>query len=432
MNKKKLKFLPIALVASVFIFGSCSDDKDKNMVENKITKTITIENVLDSKLLVESGTFQNSGASPVIFPGNSVSFSFYAGPGQSLSFATMYGLSNDLFFATNNPGIKLYDDSGKPITGDVSSQVDIWDNGTRVNESPGANVTHPGVVETTAKNIKKVGGTTDDYGHTFLAASQLMSVSLAYNGNSNFTVTISNISGGKANETPFSPGVWAISYVAGGNPLMPNPIYTKDQPSANGLTNIAEAGMTTNMSSYLTANTGLFTGLSPVLVVVYKGDKNPFFQTGEKDRGEGLKDIAQTGNADALYNALKTKSGVKSVYVLKEATTTALLPRIKGAAGGKVSQMLTLEEGDKISIATMFGSSSDWFYATKSGDIKASVSGDVSSSIELFDNGTTVDQYPGAGIRPAPSASRVISVLPNPNQFTTIPTAGNIIKVTLE
>ena len=44
----------------------------------------------------------------------------------------MYGWSNDLFFAPANPGIKLYDDMGTPITGDVSSQIKLWDNGTRV------------------------------------------------------------------------------------------------------------------------------------------------------------------------------------------------------------------------------------------------------------------------------------------------------------
>lgn len=429
MNTKNIKLLPLAFAASLFILSSCEKD-DKVM--NTQMKTITIENVLDSKPLVESGTFKNTGTPPVVRPGESISFSFYAGPGQYLSFASMYGWSNDLFFAPNNPGIKLYDDNGMPLTGDVSSQIELWDNGTRVNQTPGNSVTHPGVAESSAKNIKKVGGTTDDYGHTFLAASKLMSVMIAYNGNSNFTLTIANISGGTANETPFSPGVWAISYVAGGNLLMANPIYTQGQPSANGLTNIAEAGDVTNLNSYLSANTGTFTGLSPVLVVVYQGSKNPFFETGQRDWNEGLANIAQKGDATALATALKSKPEVRNVYVLEAASTKALLPRINGAAGGKVSQTLTLEDGDKIAIATMFGSSSDWFFATKPGDIPASATGDLSSLIDLFDNGTTIDQYPGAGIRPAPSASRAILPLPNPNKFTTIPSTASIIKVSLQ
>ena len=89
------------------------------------------------------------------------------------------------------------------------------------------------------------------------AASQLMKLSLAYNGNSTFTITIMNNSGGTTNETPFSPGVWAISYVAGGNLLMPEPIYANAKPSVNGLTDIAEMGNITAMSNYLTSNTGI-------------------------------------------------------------------------------------------------------------------------------------------------------------------------------
>ena len=101
------------------------------------SNTITIENVLDSKPLVESGTFKGTGTPPVILPGQSVSFSFSAAKNQRLTFATMYGWSNDLFFAPANPGIKLYNDDGTPITGDVSAQIKLWDNGTRVNQTPG-------------------------------------------------------------------------------------------------------------------------------------------------------------------------------------------------------------------------------------------------------------------------------------------------------
>ena len=34
-------------------------------------------------------------------------------------------------------GIKLFEGSGMPITGDVTSQVMLWDAGTEVNEVPG-------------------------------------------------------------------------------------------------------------------------------------------------------------------------------------------------------------------------------------------------------------------------------------------------------
>ena len=263
---------PILALAIAASFASCKKD-DVAIVNN----TITIENVLDSKPLVESGTFMGEGTPPVVLPGQTVSFSFYAAKNQYITFASMYGWSNDLFFAPANPGIKLYDDMGTPITGDVSSQIKLWDNGTRVNQAPGMNVTHPGTAEATIKNIKEISGT-DDFGNTYLPASQLMHASLTYNGNSQFTLTINNNSGGTANETPFSPGVWAISYVAGGNQLLSNAIYAEGQQTANGLTHISETGNNATLSTYLSSQTGIFTPLSPILVVVYRWYREPVLQ----------------------------------------------------------------------------------------------------------------------------------------------------------
>ncbi len=431
MKHNNLKAFAI-LSAGIFL-ASCKKDNDVMPQPN----TITIENVLNSRPLVESGTFKGTGTPPVILPGQSVSFTFSAAKNQRLTFATMYGWSNDLFFAPANPGIKLYNDDGTPITGDVSAQIKLWDNGTRVNQAPGMAVAHPGTAEATTKNVKEVAGT-DDFGNTYLAASQLMKVSLAYNGNSTFTATIMNNSGGTANETPFSPGVWAISYVAGGNLLLAEPIYSSGKLTANGLTNLSEAGDNAVLNTYLTGQTGIFTPLSPVLVVVYEGGQNPFFKTGENDRGEGLKDLAQKGNADILAAALKNKPGVKNVYVLKDPTNTVLLPKIGEGAGGKVSQLLSVKPGDRIAIATMYGFSNDWFFATSGNDLDATKKGDFSSSIGLYDNGTALDQFPGAGITQFNLAgtplteSKPIAAVPNPNPYTTLPALANIIKVTLQ
>lgn len=424
---------PLTALFVIVFLAACSKDKEVEQQSN----TITIENVLDSKPLVESGTFKGTGTPPVILPGQSVSFTFSAAKNQRLTFATMYGWSNDLFFAPENPGIKLYNDDGTPITGDVSTQIKLWDNGTRVNQAPGMSVTHPGTAVTSPQNIKEVTST-DDYGNTYLPASSLIKVSLAYSGNSTFTATIMNTSGGTSNETPFSPGVWAISYVAGGNLLLPEPIYSANKPTANGLTDIAEMGDNTALSTYLTGITGIFTPLSPVLVVVYDGSENPFYKVGENDRAEGLKDLAQKGSADALAAGVKTKAGVKNVYVLPAPTSTVLLPKINGADGGKVSQLLNIVAGDRIAIATMYGFSNDWFFATTGNGIDATQKGDVSGSIGLFDDGTAINQYPGAGITQfnlagTPLQENIpIQAVPNPNGFTTLPELTKIIKVTLQ
>jgi hypothetical protein len=264
-----------------------------------------------------------------------------------------------------------------------------------------------------------------------------MKATLHYEGNSNFTLIITNVSGGTTNPTPFSPGVWAISYSVGGNLLNPNPLFEVGKPSVNGLTNIAEMGDNSVLGNYINTQTGIFTPLSPVLVVLYKGIENPIYKIGENDRGKGLKDLAQKGDASGLAAYLKTLSGVKAVYILPAASSTVLLPKIGAQAGSSVSQQLSIASGDRIAIASMYGLSNDWFFATKDNGIDATVKGDVSYSIGLFDNGTAINQFPGAGNEQAglggtPVTERKpIGEVPNPNGFTTLPSISSIIKVTI-
>lgn len=435
MNRKNLVWLSFA--ALPLFITAC--DKDDNTGSNMGTATtVTVENVLDSRPLVESGAFKNDGSSPLIMPGASVSFQFSGAQGQAVSFATMYGWSNDLFFAPANPGIKLYDDNGAPIEGDVSDQIKLWDNGTRMNDVPGADVMHPGTAESAPQNIKEVVGK-DAQGNSYVQASTLMKASLHYEGNSSFTLTIKNTSGSTANPTPFSPGIWAISYIAGADLLSPNPLYEKGKPSANGLTDIAEMGDNTALGEYINEQTGIFTPLSPILVVVYNGIDNPIYKTGEKDSDKGLKDLAQKGDASGLATYLKSIDGVKEVYVLPAASSTVLLPKIGEQAGSSVSQKLkNISKGDRIAVATMYGFSNDWFFASKDNGADATQKGDISSSIGLFDNGTAVNQYPGAGVTQFNLAgtpleeSKAIEEVPNPNTFNTLPAISDIIKVTLK
>ncbi|UOE50848.1 spondin domain-containing protein [Mucilaginibacter sp. SMC90] len=429
-NLKSISLVALAPIA----LTACKKDKN-NGVGTPQQHTITVENVLQSQPLVESGTFQGTGTPALILPGQSTSISFSAAKGEALSFATMYGASNDLFFAPSNPGIQVYDANGNPIEGDVSAQVKLWDNGTRVNQKPGAGVVHPGVAET--KNITEVSGT-DAQGNTYLTASKLVKATLKYNGNSTFTLTLQNTSGGTANETPLSPGVWSVSYIVGGTLQAPNPLYTAGQPTLNGLTNIAEAGDNSALSTYIKSITGIFTPLSPILVVVYNGINNPIYNTGQVDAGNGLTPLAQQGNADILAAYLKTLKGVKAVYVLPAPTTKVLLPQIAGKQGGVVSQQLNVNSGDRLAIATMYGFSNDWFFASADNGVDPTQTGDISSTIKLYDDGTAVNQFPGAGLTQFNLAgtplkeSQPITAVPNPNSFTTLPGITSIIKVTLK
>lgn len=433
MKKNKITgWVATALLPLTFV--ACKKDNTATPGNSTEKSTITVQNVLQSKPLVESGTFQGMGT-PLILPGQSTTIQFSAAKGEALTFAAMYGASNDLFFAPDNPGIQVYDTEGKPIEGDVSAQVKLWDNGTRINQKPGAAVNHPGTADN--KNITEVIGS-DAQENTYLPASKLVKASLKYNGNSMFTLTLENISGGTANETPLSPGVWAVSYIVGGNLLNASPLFTKGQPTANGLTSIAEAGDNAPLSTYVSSITGIFTPLSPILVVIYNGVENPLYKVGENDRNEGLKELAQKGDASVLAASLKGNTGIKAVYVLAAPTTTVLLPTIGDQPGSSVSQEISVSKGDRIAVATMYGFSNDWFFATGADGIDPLKKGDASASIGLYNNGTAIDQFPGAGVTQfnlagTPlSESIPIAGVPNPNAFTTLPAITNIVKITIQ
>src|ERR1700744_687420 len=99
-----------------FLLAACKKDSHPGGAAPQ-AGTLTVENVLQSQPLVESGTFQGTGSPALILPGHSVTITFSAAKGEALSFATMYGASNDLFFAPANPGIQVYDTNGNPIEG---------------------------------------------------------------------------------------------------------------------------------------------------------------------------------------------------------------------------------------------------------------------------------------------------------------------------
>ncbi|WP_186758695.1 spondin domain-containing protein [Echinicola salinicaeni] len=71
-----------------------------------------------------------------IGPGQKYEFSFSAHQSDKLSLATMFVQSNDLFYAFDDMGIMLFE-GGKPISGDITGMLGLYDAGTEVNEEPG-------------------------------------------------------------------------------------------------------------------------------------------------------------------------------------------------------------------------------------------------------------------------------------------------------
>nr|WP_315031735.1 spondin domain-containing protein [uncultured Chryseobacterium sp.] len=411
MKKIVFKIMTSAAgILAAFTLSSC-DNSDNNMMDTSVQRTITFENVVTPKDFVESGeipgvTFLAAAGHKVILPGESQTIKFSAGKTQALMFATMYGASKDWFFASQQPGIKLFDGSGTAITGDVSSSVLLWDNGSKDDVTG----------QPQSKPIMQVPN---------VNASQLVKLKLAYDDTSSvFTLTITNTSGGTANETPLSPGVWAVSNYNGSQLLNSAPFFTPNAMTNPEITDIAQMGDINKMMTKLNANTGIMTGLSPALVVIYRGDKNPIYELGKLDSGMGLKDIAQFGNVAKLQNSLKSVPNVKGVYVAGSAPV---------APGSKVSTGFKADAGDKIAYVTMFGFSNDWFYANEQ-TIDAATQGDLTSKTMLFDSGTGIDQYPGAGNHQAlfggtpQSENMIISKVGT--QYS-VPAVSNVIKVTV-
>ncbi len=384
----KKRFLPAAVLAALLVGGVCftSCDDDDNDKHGDNASIFSLENVTTLKDFVQSGTFEGQGSTgDIIAPGESVRFTFNAAKGQTLMFATGYGYSNDLFFAPANPGIALYNADGTPVTGDVSSQVKLWDNGTRVNVKPGPSIAHPGTAEN--GSVTQVNGT-DAQGNTYPEASAMMKLNLTYDKTkSEFTLSIMNLSNNTANETPFSPGVWVVSNVLDGEVLNDKPFFIPGEKSSAELTKLAENGDEDPLQDVVEDKTGIITTLSPAVVVIYTGDVNPIYALDAKDPGNGLKTLAQTGNVNPLKEALAKMPNVRNVYV---AGNSAVYP------GNKVEVQYSAYKGDKLTFATMFGYSNDWFYSTGS-SVTALAAKDITGDIRLLDDGSAVSQFPGAG-----------------------------------
>lgn len=406
MKKYLVAVAAFAVVSAVLI--SCN--KDDDMSTPTTSSVISFENVLEPKDFVESGTFVGMGnavvKAPIVLPGQSISFMFHAGKGQALMFATMYGASKDWFFAPENPGLKLYTADGKPMTGDVSSQIKLWDNGTKMDMTDNKE----------DANIAMVAG---------VDASKLMKLELSYIATSSeFKLTITNTSGGSKNETPFSPGVWAVSNVLGGKLLNSMPFFEAGKKSNEEITAIAQMGNNELLSKKILANTGIITGISPAIVVIYTGDINPIYELGKKDAGMGLKQLAQMGDGSVLKASLEKMKTVKRVYI---AGNAPIGPK------GKTEVEIKVGENEYIAYATMFGYSNDWFYANNA-MISANFKGDITNKTDLFDNGTAVNQYPGAGnaqgLFTGMPEKESLSIMKVDNKYP-IPAVNKVLKVSI-
>jgi len=157
---------------------------------------------------------------------------------------------------------------------------------------------------------------------------------------------------------------------------------------------------------------------SPGVWLVSDGS-NPLFTVGKTDRDQGLEAIAEDGNPTQLADSLKHQTGVQSSGIFN---TPVGATQPKGIRPGQSFEFtVTAAPGQKLSLATMFGQSNDWFYAPGGNGIALfdangqPIRGDVTSQINLWDDGTEADEEPGVGLNQGPRQKMANSGPVDPN-----------------
>ncbi|RKH13043.1 hypothetical protein D7V97_06695 [Corallococcus sp. CA053C] len=384
---------------------------------------VRIENVAPFQQL-KSGMFNTklSGTAPgPLAPGDVYEFSFTAGANHRLSFVSMFGQSNDWFFGTDPKGIALFS-NGTPISGDITSQVLLWDAGTEVDEEPAVGP-HTGPKQASSTDgpgaldpnplVRRLGTPARlTSGQTFNmpAVASMIRVSVASNAETRqFTVRIENVSDDRVTLSTsegikpvrISPGVWTVS--AGNEPL-----FTEGQKDrGQGLEAIAEMGDNSKLTAVLAPLNGVATPLSPGVYALHTAAA-PLFTVGAKDRGQGLEAIAEMGDISKLSNAV-SMSPPAGVRVSGTFNTP-----VDASAPGPITPGHAYEfdvdamPADRLAFAVMFGQSNDWVFGPDEQGIALfdadgmPVTGDVTSKVYLWDVGTELDEEPAVGPHQGP------------------------------
>ncbi|NBD07800.1 spondin domain-containing protein [Corallococcus silvisoli] len=380
---------------------------------------VRIENVAPFQQL-KSGRFDTklSGTSPgPLAPGDAYEFSFTAGVKHRLTFVAMFGQSNDWFFGTEPQGIPLYSADGRPLSGNITDQVLLWDAGTEVDEEPAVGP-HTGPKQATSTdgpgakdfnpNVRRVGPRPVlTSGQTFVlpAIASMIRVLVASDAATHrFTVRIENISDDRVTLTTsegikpvrISPGVWTVS---DGNETL----FTEGQPDRGlGLEAIAETGDAAALLAYLTPLTGVATPLSPGIFALHNAAA-PLFTEGAPDRGQGLELLAETGDVSRLASALSASppTGVRTSGSFNSPVgASAPGPLLPGHA---YEFDVSARPAERLSFAMRFGQSNDWLFGTDEQGIAlfdasgTLLTGDVTSRVSLWDVGTELDEEPAVG-----------------------------------
>lgn len=141
--------------------------------------------------------------------------------------------------------------------------------------------------------------------------------------------------------------------------------------------------------------------LSPGVYVIHRDNLSPLLEP-RNPASAALEALAEDGNP-ALFTQTLDGAAVFNTPV-GASEPGPILP------GGAYEFSFSASPGDKLSLATMFVHSNDWFYTSTDEDDSISlfdangqaVTGDVTNQVALWESGTEVDEEPGTGINQAP------------------------------
>lgn len=404
--------IPIAMLILALAIASCKDSHKDNLQSAKFE--VTIENAGQAYPILKSDAFTTpvdaSDPGPLM-PGDAYEFEFTAPVGAHLSLATMFGQSNDWFFASDEDGIALYNDDGTKVTGDVTSQIDLYDAGTEEDQEPGV-----GDNQAPRQSGPNTGPADDNPNVRVVDESnlpsndQMIKVTLMSTSEYGFKVRIENESDSNTLQTSeggkpvlISPGVWLV-HSADQSGLL----YTLGEADYGaGLEAIAEDGNPGTLAPNLADETGLTVPISPGAFAVYTGS-NPIFTAGQEAPENGIEGIAEDGSPDMLGTALQSAEKVEAsgVYSMPDGGSEAgpLFP------GHNFSFTFTASEGDMLTFASMYGQSNDVFFSPGEAGIDlfsngTPNTGDITDQIMLWDAGTEANEEPGVGSNQAPRQS---------------------------
>jgi hypothetical protein len=143
---------------------------------------------------------------------------------------------------------------------------------------------------------------------------------------------------------------------------------------------------------------------APTFWVLHTTAGNPIFTGGRPAPGNGLEQLAETGNPEGLVKYVSAESGVAAVGAnARPVGATGDGPLTPGQA---YEFEVSAAPGQSLSLAWMFGQSNDLFYSNDRAIALfvggEPVSGDLTAQLTLWDAGTEVNEEPGLGPNQAP------------------------------